>query len=116
MVAEILVEDTDTSPYYTSAPPYMDEGLHVRFKALKNFKLTVKLSNGYDGNVFDRQGLHYNGVDVIAGNTYDKCFASHEPESPRGSSKGIATFTLLADGVPFYISSKPYNYGLSWDN
>lgn len=47
---------------------------------------------------------------------YDKCFASHEPESPKGSSKGTATFTLLADGVPFYISSKPYNYGLSWDN
>lgn len=110
------MEDTDTSPYYTSAPLYIDEGLHVRFKALKNFKLTVKLSHGYDGNVFDRQGLHYNGVDVIAGNTYDKCFASHEPESPKGSSKGTATFTLLADGVPFYISSKPYNYGLSRDN
>lgn len=58
----------------------------------------------------------YYDVDVIAGNTYDKCFASHEPESPKGSSKGTATFTLLADGVPFYISSKPYNYGLSWDN
>lgn len=110
------MEDNDISSYYISAPPYINEGLHIRFKALKNFKLTVKLSNGYDGNVFDRQGLHYNGVDVIAGNTYDKCFASHEPESPKGSSKGTATFTLLADGVPFYISSKPYNYGLSWDN
>lgn len=72
--------------------------------------------DGYDGNIFDIQGLHYYDVDVIAGNTYDKCFASHEPESPKGSSKGTATFTLLADGVPFYISSKPYNYGLSWDN
>lgn len=110
------MEDNDISSYYISAPPYINEGLHIRFKALKNFKLTVKLSNGYDGNVFDRQGLHYGDVDVIAGNTYDKCFASHEPESPRGSSKGIATFTLLADGVPFYISSKPYNYSLSRAN
>lgn len=40
------MEDTDTSPYYTSAPPYIDEGLHVRFKALKNFKLTVNYPMG----------------------------------------------------------------------
>lgn len=101
--------------------PGMAKGVRIRFTATKDFILSVKVSsnptyreyftltNTVTGD-YPQQGPW----NVQAGQTYDVCIGSWDPEPVRGNSYGTEYFTLYADGVAFYTTTKAYDYDLIW--